>query len=209
MHIHSAKFIQSCETYLKCPKMDKPEYAFIGRSNVGKSSLINSIISMKNLARVSGKPGKTQIINHFLINESWYLVDLPGYGYAKVSKDKKGQWEKFLTEYILKRENLMCVFVLVDIRLEPQASDVDFMEWLAIDDIPFVIAFTKTDKLNKSQLAQALTRYQKYLSGTWESFPNYFMTSSKTHTGKKEILEFIGNSNILFRPITNSKASPM
>jgi GTP-binding protein len=201
MIIRSAKFIQSCETYLKCPKSDKPEYAFIGRSNVGKSSLINSIIGIKNLARVSGKPGKTQIINHFLINEAWYLVDLPGYGYAKVSKDKKGQWEIFLTEYILKRDNLMCVFVLVDIRLEPQASDVDFMEWLAIDNIPFVIAFTKTDKLKKSQLAQALERYQKYLSGTWESFPNYFMTSAKEHTGKKEILEFIEATNKIFKKV--------
>jgi GTP-binding protein len=199
MHIKSAKFIQSCDTYLNCPKPDKPEYAFIGRSNVGKSSLINLLTGVKNLARVSGKPGKTQIINHFLINDSWFLVDLPGYGYAKVSKDKKGQWEKFLTEYILKRKNLVCVFVLVDIRLEPQQSDVDFMEWLAIDSIPFVIAFTKTDKLNKSQLTQAFTRYQKYLSGTWESFPNHFITSAKTNTGKQEILDFIDDSNNLFK----------
>jgi GTP-binding protein len=199
MIIKSAKFVQSCDSYLKCPKGDKPEYAFIGRSNVGKSSLINMIATAKNLARISTKPGKTQIINHFSINESWYLVDLPGYGYAKVSKDKKGLWEKFITEYLVERKNLMCVFVLVDARLAPQDIDVDFMEWLAIDSIPFVIAFTKTDKLSTNQLAQSLERYKKYLQGTWEEFPRYFVTSAEKRKGKEEILAFIEESNKLFK----------
>ncbi len=198
MIIKSAKFLQSCDSYLKCPKPDKPEYAFIGRSNVGKSSLINVITGTKGLARISTKPGKTQIINHFIINNSWYLVDLPGYGYAKVSKDKKGQWEKFITEYLVERKNLLCVFVLVDSRLEPQVIDVDFMEWLAIDDIPFVIAFTKTDKLSTNQLAQSIDRYKKYLQGTWEHFPQYFVTSAQERKGKDEILEFISDTNKIF-----------
>jgi GTP-binding protein len=198
MIIKSAKFLQSCDSYLKCPKPDKPEYAFIGRSNVGKSSLINVITGTKGLARISTKPGKTQIINHFIINNSWYLVDLPGYGYAKVSKDKKGQWEKFITEYLVERKNLLCVFVLVDSRLEPQVIDVDFMEWLAIDDIPFVIAFTKTDKLSTNQLAQSIERYKKYLQGTWETFPQYFITSAAERKGKDEILGFISDTNKLF-----------
>jgi GTP-binding protein len=207
MIIKSAKFLQSCDSYLKCPPSDKPEYAFIGRSNVGKSSLINVISGTKNLARISTKPGKTQIINHFLINDSWYLVDLPGYGYAKVSKDKKGLWEKFITEYLVKRKNLMCVFVLVDIRLEPQVIDVDFMEWLAIDDIPFVIAFTKSDKLTKNQLAQSLDRYKKYLQGTWESFPTHYITSALERKGQDDILKFIEETNPLFiKPQKESKS---
>jgi GTP-binding protein len=199
MIIKSAKFLQSCDSYLRCPSPDKPEYAFIGRSNVGKSSLINVISGTKNLARISTKPGKTQIINHFLINDSWYLVDLPGYGYAKVSKDKKGLWEKFITEYLVKRKNLLCVFVLVDIRLEPQVIDVDFMEWLAIDDIPFVIAFTKSDKLTKNQLTQSLERYKKYLQGTWESFPTHYITSAQERRGQDDILKFIEETNLLFQ----------
>ncbi len=199
MIIKSAKFLQSCDSYLKCPKPDKPEYAFIGRSNVGKSSLINVISQTKGLARISTKPGKTQIINHFIINDSWYLVDLPGFGYAKVSKDKKGLWEKFITEYIVKRTNLMCVFVLVDSRLEPQVIDVDFMEWLALDDIPFVIAFTKTDKLSKNELAQSIDRYKKYLQGTWENFPEYFITSAQERKGKDEILAYIEETNKIFK----------
>ncbi len=198
MIIQSAKFLQSCDSYLKCPKPDRPEYAFIGRSNVGKSSLINVISGTKNLARISTKPGKTQIINHFSINNSWYLVDLPGYGYAKVSKDKKGLWEKFITEYIIERKNLMCVFVLIDARLEPQVIDVDFMEWLAIDDIPFVMAFTKTDKLSKNQLAQSIERYKKYLQGTWESFPQYFVTSAHERKGQDQILAYVDDTNKLF-----------
>jgi GTP-binding protein len=198
MIIKSARFLQSCDNYLKCPKEDKPEYAFIGRSNVGKSSLINIITSVKNLARISTKPGKTQIINHFLINDSWYLVDLPGYGYAKVSKDKKAQWEKFITEYIVKRKNLLCVFVLIDARLEPQVIDVDFMEWLAIDNIPFVIAFTKTDKLKPNELNRRVEYYKKYLQGTWENFPLHFITSAHTRKGREEILEFIADTNTLF-----------
>jgi GTP-binding protein len=199
MIIKSAKFLQSCDTYLDCPKPDKPEYAFIGRSNVGKSSLINVITGTKNLARISTKPGKTQIINHFLVNDNWYLVDLPGYGYAKVSKDKKGLWEKFITEYIVKRENLLCVFVLVDVRLEPQVIDVDFMEWLAIDDIPFVIAFTKSDKITRNQLAQSIDRYKRYLQGTWENFPTYFVTSAQERKGQDDILAFIEETNKIFK----------
>ena len=154
MRIKQAEFIISNTDIKKCPKADIPEYAFIGRSNVGKSSLINMLTERKNLAKVSGKPGKTQLINHFLINKLWYLVDLPGYGYAGVSKSKRYEFAQFIKKYLLKRENLMCLFVLLDSRLKPQAIDLEFMQWLGENGIPFVICFTKQDKLSKKESAE-------------------------------------------------------
>lgn len=198
MKIKSATFVMSNTDYKKCPQVDIPEYAFIGRSNVGKSSLINYLTNIKGLAKASDKPGKTQLINHFIINETeapWYLVDLPGYGFAHVSKSKKQEWNKFLTEYILKRKNLLCLFVLVDSRLEPQEIDMQFMEWLANNEIPFVMVFTKTDKLTPAQLKKNISAYNKVMLGTWEELPKQFQTSSTADKGKQEILHFIKETN--------------
>ena len=184
--------------YKKCPQVDIPEYAFIGRSNVGKSSLINYLTNIKGLAKASDKPGKTQLINHFIINETeapWYLVDLPGYGFASVSKSKKEEWNNFLTEYILKRKNLLCLFVLIDSRLEPQEIDMQFMEWLANNEIPFVMVFTKTDKLTARQLMKNISTYNKVMMVTWEELPKQFLTSSAADKGKQEILHFIKETN--------------
>jgi len=184
--------------YKKCPQVDIPEYAFIGRSNVGKSSLINYLTNIKGLAKASDKPGKTQLINHFIINETeapWYLVDLPGYGFAHVSKSKKEEWNNFLTEYILKRKNLLCLFVLIDSRLEPQEIDMQFMEWLANNEIPFVMVFTKTDKLTAGQLLKNISTYNKVMMVTWEELPKQFLTSSAADKGKQEILHFIKETN--------------
>jgi len=184
--------------YKKCPQVDIPEYAFIGRSNVGKSSLINYLTNIKGLAKASDKPGKTQLINHFIINETeapWYLVDLPGYGFASVSKSKKEEWNNFLTEYILKRKNLLCLFVLIDSRLEPQEIDMQFMEWLANNEIPFVMVFTKTDKLTAGQLLKNISTYNKVMMVTWEELPKQFLTSSAADKGKQEILHFIKETN--------------
>ena len=184
--------------YKKCPQVDIPEYAFIGRSNVGKSSLINYLTNIKGLAKASDKPGKTQLINHFIINETeapWYLVDLPGYGFAHVSKSKKEEWNNFLTEYILKRKNLLCLFVLIDSRLEPQEIDMQFMEWLANNEIPFVMVFTKTDKLTARQLMKNISAYNKVMMVTWEELPKQFLTSSAADKGKQEILHFIKETN--------------
>ncbi len=188
----------SSTDYKKCPKVNIPEYAFIGRSNVGKSSLINYLTNIKGLAKTSDKPGKTQLINHFIINETetpWYLVDLPGYGFASVSKSKKEEWNKFLTEYILKRKNLLCLFVLVDSRHEPQEIDMQFMEWLANNEIPFVMVFTKTDKITPGQLKKNISAYNKVMLGTWEELPKQFLTSSAAYKGKQEILHFIKETN--------------
>ena len=188
----------SSTDYKKCPQVDIPEYAFIGRSNVGKSSLINYLTGLKGLAKTSDKPGKTQLINHFIINETeapWYLVDLPGFGFASVSKSKKEEWNKFLTEYILKRKNLLCLFVLIDSRLEPQEIDIQFMEWLANNEIPFVMVFTKTDKLTARQLMKNISAYNKVMLGTWEELPKQFLTSSAADKGKQEILHFIKETN--------------
>ena len=188
----------SSTDYKKCPQVDIPEYAFIGRSNVGKSSLINYLTNIKGLAKTSDKPGKTQLINHFIINETeapWYLVDLPGFGFASVSKSKKEEWNKFLTEYILKRKNLLCLFVLIDSRLEPQEIDMQFMEWLANNEIPFVMVFTKTDKLTAGQLLKNISTYNKVMMVTWEELPKQFLTSSAADKGKQEILHFIKETN--------------
>ena len=181
----------------KCPAPKKPEYAFIGRSNVGKSSLINMLTNHKSLAKVSGRPGKTLLINHFDINEGeWYLVDLPGYGYAKVSKKQISKVDKIIRSYILERENLICLFVLVDSRHEPQKVDIEFMNWLGEKSVPFEIIFTKADKLTQSKLHRNVEAYKKELLNTWEELPAMFVTSSETRKGRDEIVEFIEETNV-------------
>jgi GTP-binding protein len=195
MKINSAEFVISNTDIEKCPKERIPEYAFIGRSNVGKSSLINMLTSRKSLAKTSGKPGKTQLINHFKINDNWFLVDLPGYGYAKVSKKDRSIFAKFIYDYLEKRENLICTFVLVDSRHEPQKIDLLFMEWLGQKGIPFVIVFTKMDKLSSSQLNKNLSKYKTKMLETWEKLPQSFMSSAESKLGKMEILKFIHTTN--------------
>ena len=196
MKIKSAEFVISNTDVSKCPEKQLPEYAFIGRSNVGKSSLINMLTNHKKLAKISGKPGKTQLINHFIINNNWFLVDLPGYGYAKVSKSKRQSFQKFIKDYFLTREQLVCSFVLVDSRHEPQKIDLEFMEFLGENGIPFCIVFTKADKMGKTKLEQNLTKYKKEILNTWESVPTHFVTSSETNIGKEEVLNFIDQVNI-------------
>lgn len=195
MEIKEAQFVVSNSDVKKCPRPDRPEYAFIGRSNVGKSSLINMLTNKKSLAKTSGKPGKTRLINHFIINDDWYLVDLPGYGYANVPLAERKKWEKFLRIYILERENLYCLFVLVDARHEPQSGDLEFMEWLGVSQIPFSIVFTKADKLKPSELENNLRIYREKMLEQWEEMPEVFVTSSETGEGKAEILSYIENIN--------------
>jgi len=199
MKVKNAKFIMSNSDYKKCPTPDLPEYAFIGRSNVGKSSLINALTNRKSLAKTSGKPGKTQLINHFMINDDWYLVDLPGYGYASVSKTKRAEFQVFLRAYLKNRENLMCTFVLLDSRLEPQKIDMEFMQWMGEQQIPFVMVFTKIDKLNSSQLNKNMKKYQSKMLSSWESLPKIFHTSSVTKFGSDDILKFVEQTNSLFK----------
>ncbi len=199
MDIKSANFVISNTEVSKCPKPLMPEYAFIGRSNVGKSSLINMLVAKKDLAKTSGKPGKTQLINHFIINESWYLVDLPGYGYAKVSRDSREKWEVFIKQYILKRENLMCMMVLLDSRLTPQKIDIEFMNWLGEKGIPFVMVFTKKDKLSKKQFADNIKMYEEEMQKFWEEIPHCFYTSAEKKEGRKELLDFIAESNLTYK----------
>lgn len=175
----------------KCPKTNFPEFAFIGRSNVGKSSLINMLVNKKDLALTSSKPGKTQLINHFIINDAWYLVDLPGYGFAKVARSAREQWEAFIADYILERKNLVCVFVLIDSRLEIQPIDAQFMQWLGENEIPFCIIFTKTDKLTKNELAKNLSEYENRMLGLWEEMPDNFISSAEKRIGRDEILSYI------------------
>jgi GTP-binding protein len=191
MEIKEARFVVSNTDVKKCPPPNKPEYAFIGRSNVGKSSLINRLTNKKTLAKISGKPGKTRLINHYLINEEWYLVDLPGYGYAEVPKKERLKWEQFLKRYILQRENLYCLFVLIDSRHEPQKPDLEFMEWLGISEVPFTIIFTKIDKLRPEELKTNLENYEKKMFETWETMPGYYISSAETGDGTNEILDFI------------------
>ncbi|MCG8319308.1 MAG: ribosome biogenesis GTP-binding protein YihA/YsxC [Cytophagales bacterium] len=195
MKIKEAVFIRSNTDYRKCPNADKPEYAFIGRSNVGKSSLINMLAGNKRLAKISTKPGKTQLINHFLINKLWYLVDLPGYGWAKVSRTERAKWEKMIRDYFLGRENLQCVFVLIDSRLTPQPIDIEFINWLGQKGIPCVIVFTKTDKITRNKVAQSIAKFKKRLLSDWEEMPQYFLSSAVNKTGRDEILSFIANVN--------------
>ncbi|MBI5219281.1 MAG: YihA family ribosome biogenesis GTP-binding protein [Bacteroidia bacterium] len=195
MIIKKAEYLISNTDVKKCPAPDKHEYAFIGRSNVGKSSLINMLTNRKSLAKTSVKPGKTKLINHFLINEKWYLVDLPGYGYAKVAKSEKQKWNILIEDYILKRKNLICLFLLLDSRLEPQKIDLNFMQWLGENNISFVMVFTKTDKLSVPQLERNLTNYKIKLLKSWETLPQIFITSATAGTGKEDILGFIDQTN--------------
>ena len=191
MKIKSAEFVISNSLVAKCPKDRIPEYAFIGRSNVGKSSLINMLTNKKSLAKTSGRPGKTQLINHFIINKTWFLVDLPGYGYARVSKKSKKTFQKFITDYFAKREQMLCAFVLVDCRHEPQKVDLEFMEWLGTNQVPFNIIFTKADKLKPEALKRNITRYREIMLETWEECPQHFVTSSSNYHGKDELLNYI------------------
>lgn len=195
MKIKAAEFVMSNSDVAKCPSSRLPEYAFIGRSNVGKSSLINMLMQRKSLAKTSGRPGKTQLINHFLVNKNWHLVDLPGYGYAKVSKKSKKTFQKFITEYFTKREQLIMGFVLIDCRHEPQPVDLEFMEWLGENQLPFAIIFTKADKLKPKALERNLKAYQEKMLETWVEMPQYFVTSSTNATGRDEVLQYIGQIN--------------
>jgi GTP-binding protein len=196
MKINSAEFIISNSDVSKCPLERIPEYAFIGRSNVGKSSLINMITNHKNLAKTSGKPGKTQLINHFKINNNWFLVDLPGYGYAKVSKKTKSVFQQFITDYFEKREQLVCAFVLIDIRHEAQKIDLEFMEYMGESEIPFCIIFTKADKISKVKIDSHIAAYKKQMiQNNWAEMPPYFVTSSTEGIGKDILLEYIDEIN--------------
>jgi GTP-binding protein len=195
MLIKSAEFVMSNSDVAKCPKDRLPEYAFIGRSNVGKSSLINMLMQRKNLAKTSGRPGKTQLINHFLINKNWYLVDLPGYGYARVSKSSKKVFQKFITKYFEKREQMILAFVLVDCRLEPQPIDLEFMQWMGESQVPFSIIFTKADKLKPNALIRNIEVYKQKMLEVWEEMPQYFITSASNFEGRDELLGFLGNLN--------------
>lgn len=194
-----ATFIESNTDWKKCPKPVKPEYAFIGRSNVGKSSLINMLTERRALAKTSSTPGKTQLINHFLINDQFYLADLPGYGYAKVSKKNRKKFNEFTFKYLENRENLMCVFVLIDSRIPPQKIDLEFMEYCGIKQIPFVMCFTKLDKLKEREAVKNITFYKNSMLKNWEHLPEIFETSSKKMHGKKEIMDFIENTNQIFK----------
>lgn len=197
MKINTAEFIISNSDVSKCPTERLPEYAFIGRSNVGKSSLINMITNHKNLAKTSGKPGKTQLINHFKINSNWFLVDLPGYGYARVSKKTKEVFQEFITDYFETREQLVCTFVLIDIRLEAQKIDIEFIEYLGESEIPFCIVFTKADKISKTKIDSHVAAYKKQLiANNWEEMPPYFVTSATEGTGKDTLLNYIEEINV-------------
>jgi GTP-binding protein len=198
MIIKSAEFVCSNTRTDKLPEPVLPEYAFIGRSNVGKSSLINMLVNKKGLAKTSQTPGKTQLINHFLINGTWYIVDLPGYGYAKVSKSKREEWEKFIRYYLRRRTSLQCVLVLVDSRVDPQQPDIDFCCWLGENSIPFVIVFTKADKQSKAKTDRQAGLFKKELLKFFEELPQLFLTSSETQLGREEILAFVHETNKVF-----------
>ncbi len=191
MKILSAEFVKSSTSVSQCPTPDKPEFAFIGRSNVGKSSLINMLTGKKGLAKTSGTPGKTRLINHFVINNQWYLVDLPGYGYARISKKARAEWEKMIKDYLRVRKSLMCIFLLVDVRHAPQASDLEMMDWIAEQAKPFVIVFTKADKLTKRVLSENLQAYAGFLKKEWEIPPQMIVSSSNTGLGKDEVSDLI------------------
>ncbi|MFT5821007.1 MAG: GTP-binding protein [Crocinitomix sp.] len=195
MKIKQAEFVISNTDQRLCPEPNMPEYAFIGRSNVGKSSLINMLTNNKSLAKISSKPGKTRLINHFLINKDWYLVDLPGYGYAKVNHNARDQFQKFITRYMTTRENLTNVFVLIDSRHKPQEIDLDFMIWLGEKEVPFSMIFTKFDKLKKNEQTKAIKLYEEEMLKVWEEMPPYFITSSVSGEGKEELLNYIGEVN--------------
>ena len=195
MEIKNSQFVISAPTVEKCPKDNKPEYAFIGRSNVGKSSLINMLCNHKGLAKTSATPGKTLLINLFLVNREWYLVDLPGYGYAKRSKSVQEQLQRMISSYILQRQQLVNVFVLIDIRHDPQQIDREFIDWLGVSSVPFSIVFTKADKLGPVKARQNAERWMESLRDTWETLPPYFITSSEKKTGRQEVIDYIGQIN--------------
>ena len=207
MDIHSVSFIKSSAHPRECPPMDKPEYAFIGRSNVGKSSLINMILGRQSMAKISSTPGKTQLINHFEINapnkgekddDSWYITDLPGFGYAKVSKSDRVKWERTSKQFLEGRRNLMCIMMLIDSRLKPQKVDLDFMAYMGEEGLPFTIVFTKVDKLNKSEKAKFLADYTEEMLKQWHKMPPVFITSSETKEGRGDLLNFFEQTNLLF-----------
>lgn len=200
MIIKSADFVCSNTQISKLPPPVKPEYAFIGRSNVGKSSLINMLVNKKGLAKTSQTPGKTQLINHFIINDTWYLVDLPGYGYARISKSKKEDWDKFIRNYLNKRESLQCVMVLIDSRLEPQKIDLEFCNMLGEKGLPFALIFTKADKQSATKTDQNVAQFKKALLATFEEVPDVFITSSESGLGRDEVLNFINGINQHFTP---------
>lgn len=191
----NAKYIGGCTHWTKCPAPDYPEYAFTGRSNVGKSSLINAMTGIKKLAKISSNPGKTQIINHFLIEEEWFLTDLPGYGYAKAPKELRKKWEAMIKEYLERRANLMTTFVLVDSRLEPQKNDLEFIDWCGQKQLPIAIIFTKADKCTKNELAMSIGKFEKKMAESWEEMPPRIITSSETRLGLDEVLSFIAETN--------------
>ncbi len=195
MIIKTAEFLKSSPGIKDCPEKRLPEYAFIGRSNVGKSSLINLLVGKKGLAKISSTPGKTQLINYFLINNDWYLVDLPGYGYAKSSKKAREKWGIMIHEYLIKRNTLICTFILIDSRHRPQEKDIDFINWVGASELPFALVFTKCDKISKSELDKNMKYYQDYLYKYWQELPMMFYTSTKDKRGKEEILEFIEENN--------------
>lgn len=200
MKIKSAEFVISNTDYKLCPKELFPEYAFIGRSNVGKSSLINALVDRKKLAKTSGKPGKTQLINHFKINNNWFLVDLPGYGYASTSKTNREQFKSMINKYLLNRSNLICLFVLLDIRHKAQSIDLEFMQKMGKEGIPFVMVFTKSDKISQTQISKNIKQYKQEMLKNWEFLPDIFITSSEKRNGMKEILTFIEKYNQSFDP---------
>lgn len=198
MIIRSADFVKSCPSLKECPVTAKPEFAFIGRSNVGKSSLINMLAGKKGLAKISVQPGKTRTMNYFIINDEWYLVDLPGYGYARVSATQRDKWVKATENYVLKRENLVCLFVLIDVRVKPQKSDLKFLELLGHNQIPFVRVFTKSDKITKIAVTKSIESFDKEMLEAWDSLPQTFISSSVKGKGKEEILAFIEESINIF-----------
>lgn len=195
MEIIHAEYVGSFSNYQQCPKVRFPEYAFIGRSNVGKSSLINMLTGRNKLAKTSGRPGKTQTINYFLINQGWHLVDLPGYGWAKVSKSARQSWSKMIRDYLLYREQLLSLFILVDSRLPPQKIDMEFIQWVGEHQIPFCIVFTKGDKQSVNKTQQAIAAFRKEMLKTWEAMPPVFVTSSVDRNGREEILHYINEIN--------------
>lgn len=201
MIISSAEFVKSSQELNQCPQPDMPEFAFIGRSNVGKSSLINMLVEKKDLAKTSSQPGKTQLINHFIINDEWYLVDLPGYGYAKTSMENRKRWRMMIENYLLKRENLLTVFVLIDSRLEPQKNDLEFINFLGENSVPIKLIFTKTDKQSAKKTQDSLELFKQTLSEYWEELPEIILTSSENKIGRGEVLETIENIIPYFNPL--------
>lgn len=199
MVIKTAEFITSSPGLRKCPPPDMPEYAFIGRSNVGKSTLINMLTGRKSLAKTSRKPGKTTLINYFLINDEWYLVDLPGYGYASRSKKEREGWPKMIREYLLKRKSLLSTFLLIDTRIPPQDPDLEWISWFGANQLPLVLVFTKSDKQSSLRLTNWMSNYEELLSKTWSQIPPAIVTSGITGSGREEILDYIDNTRVVFR----------